>query len=120
MPGSDAVRGNSKRKLSTVFLVGVAAVPVFGMLHMPQRAAELFDFVLVSIFLALGQFEGFENFFHIIKCFAQRLDDLINLLDSTLNGRWRSGMFWRGRNRRLDALGFGGSFPLGCSFERGF
>jgi hypothetical protein len=40
------------------------------MLQMPQGAAELFDFVLVRIFLALGEFECFENRVHVIKGFA--------------------------------------------------
>jgi len=41
------------------------------MLEMSQRAAELFNFVLVRIFLALGEFEGFEDLFHVIERFAQ-------------------------------------------------
>lgn len=41
------------------------------MLHMAERAPELFDFLLVGIFLALCQFEGFEHFFHLVERFAQ-------------------------------------------------
>jgi hypothetical protein len=74
----------------------VAAVPVFGMLQMSERAAELFDFVLVRIFLALGEFECLENCVHVIKGFAQCFYDLIDLLDGSLDGSWRGGMC-RGR-----------------------
>jgi hypothetical protein len=41
------------------------------MLKMPQRAAELFELVLVGILLALGKFESFENFFHVIERIAE-------------------------------------------------
>jgi hypothetical protein len=79
-----------------VFLVRVAAVAVavFGMLQMPQRAAKLFDFVLVGIFLALGELEGFENFVHIIQSFAQCLNYAIHVFDSSLNRSGRGGMSW--------------------------
>jgi hypothetical protein len=49
----------------------MAAVSVSRMLKMAQRAAKLFDFLLVGIFLAFGEFECFEDFFHIIERFAE-------------------------------------------------
>lgn len=62
---------------------------------MPERAAKLFDFVLVGIFLALGEFEGFEDLVHIIQSFAQCLYDPIHVLDGSLNRSGRGGMFRR-------------------------
>jgi hypothetical protein len=72
----------------------MAALSVFGMLQVPERAAKLFDFVLVGIFLTLGKFEGFEDIFHVIKRFAQCFYDPVHVLDSTLNGSGRCGMCW--------------------------
>jgi hypothetical protein len=73
---------------------------------MPERAAKLFDFVLVGIFLALGEFESFQDSFHVIERFAQSLYDPIHILDSTLNGSRRGRMFrnrlgWFRSRRRL-------------------
>jgi hypothetical protein len=72
------------------------------MLQMPERTAKLFDFVLVGIFLTLGEFESFEDTFHVIKRFAQCLYDPIDILDRTLNGSGRGGMCrsWPGWRRR--------------------
>jgi hypothetical protein len=64
----------------------MAAVSVSRMLEMAQRAAELFDFLLVRIFLALGEFQRFEHFFHVVQRLAKGFDNPIDVVDGMLNG----------------------------------
>jgi hypothetical protein len=85
------------------------------MLEMSQGAAQLLDFVLVCIFLALGQFERFKDSFHVIERFAQRFYNLIDLLNCALNGSRRGGVPWR-RWERLDVLYFRRTFRFRCGF----
>jgi len=50
-----------------------------------QGTPEGLDFVFIGIFLALSEFETFENSLHLIKRFAQRFDDLVHLFDGLLD-----------------------------------
>ena len=87
------------------------------MLEMSQRTAQLFDFVLVRIFLALREFERFEDFFHVIERFAKGFNNLIDVFDGALNGSGGSRLP-RGRGRkRLDMLDFGCALRFRCCFS---
>ena len=59
---------------------------------MSQGTAELFDFLFVRSFLALCEFKGFEDFFHVIERFAKRFDNAIDILDGILNRGRRSSV----------------------------
>lgn len=63
----------------------MSAFPVARVLEMTQRTAKLFDFVFVRIFLALGEFERFKNFLHIIERFAKCFDDMVNFVNRPLD-----------------------------------
>jgi len=61
------------------------AIP--GPIQLAKAAAECFDLLLVGDLLPLGQLERFQYFLHVIQSPAERLDDLIDLLDRLLNAR---------------------------------
>jgi hypothetical protein len=50
-------------------------------MQLPQRSLQRFDFALVINFLTLGQFQSFQNFFHLIERMSQLINDFIHLLD---------------------------------------
>jgi hypothetical protein len=67
----------------------------------------MFDFVLVGILLALGHFEGFQHFFHLVEGRTQRLDDVVHIFNGLLEGGWGSWFRWRrGRVSDRPRLGF--------------
>jgi hypothetical protein len=66
------------------------------MLELSQRTAELFDFVFVRTFLALGEFKRLEDFFHVIERFAKGFDNVIDVVDGALNRSGRSRVPRRG------------------------
>ncbi|SPE59034.1 hypothetical protein SBV1_2980008 [Verrucomicrobia bacterium] len=68
-----------------------------GPVQLPDRAPQGFDFPFVGVFLALGQFERFKHFFHVVEGFAQGHEDLVDLVDGLLNGR-RRGRLGRGES----------------------
>lgn len=66
--------------------------------QLAQAAAEGLDLLLVPDLLPLSQFESFEHSIHVVQRGAKRLDDVIDLLDSLLNGHWTARLrlaHWR-------------------------
>lgn len=88
---------------------------------MAQTATEGFDLLLVSGLLALGKFEGFEHFFHVVQRRLEGFDDMINLFDCLLDGHGfrRAGGGDGGRGRpRLGGDRFGKRrAPFGHAFD---
>jgi hypothetical protein len=68
--------------------------------QMVQAAAKRFDLPLVGVLLPLGQFERFQYFLHVLQCFPEGLDNLVDLFDGLLNGGWPRQVWrpdrWRG------------------------
>ena len=60
---------------------------VTGSAELPEGALEALDFALIINFLALGEFQRFEDLFHFIERMFEFLDDAVHLLDSITNGR---------------------------------
>ena len=52
---------------------------------MAQGPAQGVNLVLVGHFLAFGQFERFENFFHVIQSFPEAFDHLADFLNGLLH-----------------------------------
>ena len=79
-------------------------------LQLTQGPPQRFDFLIVHALLALGQLQTFQHFVHVIECFPERVDDLVNLFDRLLNRRRRrrtplgAGPV---RNVPFDGTGFG-------------
>ena len=65
--------------------------------QLAQAAAQCLDLLLVSVLLPLGQFHRFQHFLHILQGLSQRLDDVVDLFNRLLNGRWRRGLGFAGR-----------------------
>ena len=59
-----------------------------GPMQLAQTTAQGFDFLLVSILLPLGQFQGLEHSLHVVQRASEFIDDLVNLFDGLLNGHW--------------------------------
>ena len=67
--------------------------------------------MFVRDFLPLSQFDRLQDFVHRIQCLAQRLDDLVDLLDRLLHShrggraaRWQLGR-WNIMHWRIGGLG---------------
>lgn len=56
-------------------------VVLAGAMKLAQRALEALNLALVIDLLALGQFQGFQHFFHLFERMFQFLDDAIDLLN---------------------------------------
>lgn len=61
------------------------AAPIAWTLNLAQRSAERVNFPLISIFLALGQFECFQQFLHVIQSALEIVHDAIYIVDCLLN-----------------------------------
>ncbi len=66
-----------------------------------QRLAQRLDFAFVSEFLALGQFDEFEDFFHLVECLFQRLDNSGHFFNRLADGGGRGFDFSFGKCRRV-------------------
>ena len=102
-----------------------AIQPVAARLKLAQGAQQRFDFALVSELLALGEFDQFQNFLHLLQRLPQRFHDLHHLIDGLADGRTvrpgharsvfgglKSGARWNERpcrnHRRVDGGRFNG------------
>lgn len=56
-------------------------------MQLVQAAAKGFDLVLVGDLLAFGQLQRFQHLLHVVQCSAERLNNLVDVLDRLLNGR---------------------------------
>jgi hypothetical protein len=71
-------------------------------LKLPQSPQQGFNFAFVSEFLALGQFNQFQNFLHLLQSLLQRFDNPHDLVDCLTDGRAiRPGGAWCVSHRRL-------------------
>jgi len=66
-----------------------------------QRAAQRFDFPFVGEFLALGQFDQFKHFLHLIERLFERFDYLRYFFNCLADGRSGSFGFLCGQSRRF-------------------
>lgn len=66
-----------------------------------QRPAQRFNFPLVGEFLALGQFDKFEHFLHLIERLFERFDNLRHFFNRLTDGGRRGFGFSFGQGRRL-------------------
>ena len=57
----------------------------WGPVQLAQAAAEGFDLVFVGNLLALGQLERLQHVLHVVQGAAERLDDVVDLLDGFLD-----------------------------------
>ena len=78
----------SGKYLSTLCLRAfvVTATRAAGPLQLPERAAQRFDFLLVTGFLPLGQFGQFQHVLHLVESALERLDDLRDLVNRLTDG----------------------------------
>ena len=100
-----------------------------GPVELAEAAAEGLDLVLVGVLLALSQFNGFEDFLHVVERGAKGLDAVVDLLDGVGDGGWGGGLkvaSWRrgrsfacGRGGRFDRLTRLGEFLGRCARRRG-
>ena len=71
-------------------------------LKLAQGAQQRFDLAFVGELLAFGEFDKFQNFFHLIKRLFQRFDDLHHFVDGLADGGTiRPGHAWRVRHWRF-------------------
>lgn len=73
-------------------------------IQLAQRAAQRFDLSFVGQFLAFGQLDQFQNFFHLIHRVLQRLDDFHHLVNRLMDG---GGAMFR----------FGTTHPIGQTLD---
>ncbi len=71
------------------------------LMNIVQRAAQRFNFPLVSEFLALGQFDEFEHFLHLVERLFERFDNLRHLFNRLTDGGRRSFGFSFGQWRHI-------------------
>ena len=62
-----------------------------GPVQLAQAAAQGFNFLFVGNILPLGQFEGFQNFLHVVERASECLDDVVDLFDGFLDSHWLRG-----------------------------
>jgi hypothetical protein len=55
--------------------------------QLPQGATQRFDLAFVGELLAFGQFDQFQNLFHLIHGALERFHDLHHLINRLMNGR---------------------------------
>jgi hypothetical protein len=79
-------------------------------LDAPERAAKLVNLTLVSDFLALGQFDQFEDFIQLVNRVLERLGNFSGVRDGLADGRSFSGMKIGGLDPRLGARRFRAAF----------
>ena len=75
-----------------------------------EGAAKFLDLALVGEFLALGNFDEFQNFVEMINHLLERLGNLRGVLDSLGDGRGFGGTEISGLDPRLGALRLGAAF----------
>ena len=51
-----------------------------------QCSPQLLEFPLVGDLFAFRQFQRFQHLFHFLQGFFQVMDDVLNILDSLVNG----------------------------------
>lgn len=56
-------------------------------IQLAQGAAQRFDLAFVRELLALGHFDEFQNFFHLIHRMLERFDDLHHFINRLMDGR---------------------------------
>ena len=69
-----------------------------GSVQVAQGPPKGLDLAFIGILLAFGQFERFENFFHIVEGLLELVDDMVDLIDGLAD-----------RCRRSRARGFSSS-----------
>ena len=55
-------------------------------MQLSERVAQGFNLPFVGILLPLGQFERFENLFHIVERLLKGRNDVIDFLDGSQHG----------------------------------
>ena len=66
-----------------------------------QRLTQRLDFTFVGQFLALGQFDEFEHFLHLVERLFERFDDLRHFFNRLTDGRSGGFSFWFGQYWRV-------------------
>ena len=54
-----------------------------------ERPAQRFEFPFVCVVLSFNQLQRFQHLFHVNESFPKAADDLIDVVNGVLNGRWR-------------------------------
>jgi len=78
--------------------------------QLAQAAPKRLDLMLVGTLLPLSEFDGFQDFLHVLESGTEGLNDVVNLFDGLGNGRGsRPGVaagwprdFWRDGSCGLD------------------
>ena len=70
-------------------------------MNFAQRLAQRLNFALVSEFLALGQFDEFEHFLHLVERLFERFDNLRHFFNRLADGGRRGFDFSFGQCRRV-------------------
>ena len=83
-----------------------------------ERSAQLFNLALIGEFLALGDFDEFQNFVELINRVLERLGDFRGVRHGLADGRGFCRAKISGLDPRLRTLRFGPVFR--ASFPRGF
>jgi len=81
--------------------VARTALVARAIVQLAKRAPKGFDLAFISELLALGKFDEFQNFFHLIHGPLERFDDFHDLIDRLADGR--PALHWFGA-RLTDAL----------------
>jgi hypothetical protein len=66
-------------------LPGFARSALTRAIQLPERAAQGFNFLFVSVLLTLGQFERLQQFLHVLERCLQGFDDFVYIPDGFLN-----------------------------------
>jgi len=94
------------RLVATIPLIAFRALRTVGTkavsLKLAQGAEQRFDLAFVGELLAFGEFDQFQNFFHLLQRLFQRFDDLHHFVDGLADGGTiRPGHAWRVRHGRF-------------------
>lgn len=71
-------------------------------MNFAQRLPQRFNFPLVGEFLALGQFDEFEHFLHLVQRLFERFDNLRHFFNRLADGGSSGFAFSFGQCRRVD------------------
>jgi len=70
-------------------------MPAAGLVNTAQGAPEGIDLALITQFLPLGQFNQFQDFFHLRQRLSQRFDNVSHFTDGMADGRtFRHSFRW--------------------------
>ena len=90
LPGFAGLGGFTGRARFAMFparaLLPRATLLSRAIVELAQRTTKRFDLALIREFLAFGEFDEFQNFFHLVNSTLERLNDLHYLVDGLADG----------------------------------